>query len=165
VSEQLRTALSQELQRLQTDILYTEKSHFAAAEARRWTQLGLGICSTIGSTLAAATIIAAQVPVVGGIGAVSAAICSGLLLFTKPEEIARQHYVAATGLGALRVQVRQAAELDVKKLPASRMPELRDRITEFARTKAELDERAPGISALAFMRASRKIKRGDFSYS
>ena len=40
----------------------------------------------------------------------------------------------------------------------------RRRVSDIAAAKADLDAGAPGLSGLAFRRADRKVKRGDFAY-
>ena len=104
-----RTAISAELQKLEEDMLYTEKAHFVAAEELSAIHLWVGLIATV----TAATIVARNSPVLPGSLALVAALASAMITFVKPDEKAAQHLAAARSLGAIRVLARQHRELDL----------------------------------------------------
>jgi hypothetical protein len=148
-----------ELARLQEDILYTEKAHFAAADRARLAHLSLGIVATVSSAAAAATIVGDTGPTLPAVLALVGTLASALLTFLKPEQVAQQHLAAGRDLGAIRVQARQVANLDLGRVDDAR-PVIRD----LAEQKAAVDRAAPGVGNRAFERGRKKISSGDFDH-
>ena len=96
-----------ELRRIEEDLLYTEKSHFQAAQIQGRIHLILGLCATATAATAAASIVASGPVWIGGVSSLVSAVAAAVLTFTKPEERAQQHHAAGNQLGALRVRSRK----------------------------------------------------------
>ena len=155
-----------ELARLEEDLLYTEKSHFAAAESMGMLHLGLGLTTTLCSASAATSLIAEAPTWVAGILALAAAITSGVLTFVKPEKRASEHLQAGRALGRLRVNSRQARLVE---LAAARGTTVAGvwvaRLGDLATQKADIEGASPATSGWMFRAAQRKIQRGDFEHA
>lgn len=148
-----------ELARLQEDILYTEKAHFAAADRASLAHLSLGIVATVSSAAAAAAIVGDTGPTLPAVLALVGTLASALLTFLKPEQVAQQHLAAGRDLGAIRVQARQVANLDL-----GRVGDARPLVRDLAEQKAAVDRAAPGVGNRAFERSRKKISSGDFDH-
>jgi hypothetical protein len=157
--ESSRAAIRDELTQMQDDLLYTEKTHFAAAEHYRRIHRILGVITTALSTAAAATIVADLGEALAGILALLAAIMSAVLTFMSPEKSAEQHLSAGRQLGALRVELRQAIGLDLPALP---LKDLRRLVSDLAAKKSAIDGASPGTTSKHFNNARSKIKSGLF---
>jgi hypothetical protein len=160
----LRGRVAAELASIQEDVLYTEKAHFAAAEARGRVHLLLGLTAAVSAAVSAATIVADGSATAAGMAALISAIASGVLTFLRPEEAAQKHLDAGRDLGALRVRLRQAVSLDLahEGVPPE---DARRRAAVLAQEKADIDRSAPALSGLAFRHAQKKIDRGDFRHA
>jgi len=152
-------AAHEELLQLIDELLYTEKTHLAAAERFSRVHLGLGLTATILATAATATSIARWSVVATALIALSAALVSAVLTFIKPERTAEQHLGAGRQLAALRVRSRQVLTLDLGRISEA---EVRRSIRELAREKAAVDSASPGTTEKDFSVARQKIARGDF---
>lgn len=161
----LRAAATQELQALQEDLLWTEKAHFASAEALSRCNLWVGVTSTVAASVAAATVLADSAPAVTGVAALVAAIASGLLTFLKPKDAQERHLRAGRRMNALRVQIRQALRLDLSPALSPNPESLRDLARVFAAEKAQIDAEAPATSNRAFGSARKKIEAGHFQHA
>jgi len=160
---EFRGSLLQELQALEEDLQWTEKAHFAHAEALSRANLWLGLTATISAGIAAAAVVAEAAPVVAGLMALVAAVTSGLVTFLKPTEAEKRHLDAGRQLGALRVRTRQAIHID---MPHSSEPaSLRRLVSTITDEKAAIDQGAPGTSGRAFRRARVKIEAGHFEHT
>jgi hypothetical protein len=148
-----------ELLQLQDDIMYTEKTHLASAERYQRVHWLLGVAATVTSTAAAATIVTNSSQALAGVLALVAAILAAVLTFMAPEKRAEQHLGAGRQLGALRVRVRQALNLDI---PRSSYEDIRKVLTDVAMEKAAMDAASPGTTERNFDVARRKIKGGIF---
>ncbi|MGV9211934.1 SLATT domain-containing protein [Micromonospora sp. RB23] len=156
----MRAAIASELEQLLNDVRWTEKGHFASASFLRGIRLTLGVIATGAASVSAATIFTDK-QVIAGVFALVSALFSGLLTFLKPEEAASRHLSAGRRLNALVVDIRQALTIDA---PGEEIKELRARVAQVARSKAEIDESAPHIPNLSIRWAGRRISRGDFSF-
>jgi hypothetical protein len=154
-----RTAIREELLQMQDDLLYTEKTHFAAAEHFRRIHRTLGIVTTVMSTAAAATIVADLGEAPAGILALLAAILTAVMTFMAPEKSAEQHLGAGRQLGSLRVRLRQVIHLDLPALPVG---ELRQVVKDLTTEKVAIDGASPGTVAKHFNAARSTIKAGIF---
>lgn len=157
-----RAAISAELERLEEDMLFTEKGHFVAAEELKRAHRWLGLIATVSAAAAAATIVADNSPVVSGSLALVAALASAMLTFVKPEEGAAQHLSAARVLGAVRVLARQNREVDLHPDAMEDRTAWRKYVAEIGAAKKEADAAAPSISDRRFEKARRKIDAGHF---
>lgn len=149
----------EELKQLQDDMLYTEKGHFAAAQAYGRTHLLLGLLATGASAISGATIISSLSKTAAGLLALLAALAAGLVTFLKPDQTAQRHTAAGQQLGTLRVEARQIMRLDVSHTDPT---DVREKIRNIAARKSKIDATAPQVSDAAFKRARSKIKEGLF---
>lgn len=152
-----------ELDRLREDVLWTEKSHFAAAAHMLAAHYTLGVIATVASAVAATT-IATSLPLAAGIAAVVATVASALLTFLKPEARAQQHQGSARSLGVLKVRVRQAKMLDLAADLPDDFIKWRALAEDFAAQKADIDSAAPSLGSWAFRTARKKIEAGNFEH-
>jgi hypothetical protein len=159
-----RTAISAELQKLEEDMLYTEKAHFVAAEELSAIHLWVGLIATVTAAGAAATIVAHNSPVLSGSLALVAALASAMITFVKPDKKAAQHLAAARRLGAIRVLARQHRELDLHPGQPEDLTAWRGYVTAVGEAKKEADIAAPSVSDRRFNRARRKIQAGHFTH-
>lgn len=159
-----RDQVSAELRALEEDLLWTEKAHFATATVYARLHLWLGVVATVAAAVAAATVIAKLSPVASGSAAVVAAVASGIVTFVKPQDTEQKHSAAARRLGALRVKVRQALNLDLHPTRPEQPDSWRALARTFAEAKAAIDAEAPGTSNRAFRAARKKIEAGHFEH-
>ncbi|BBY67238.1 SLATT domain-containing protein [Mycolicibacterium helvum] len=159
-----RSAITAELERLEEDMLFTEKGHFVAAEELKKAHMWLGLIATVSAAAAAATIVADKSPVLSGGLALLAALASAILTFVKPEETAAQHLSAARALGAIRVVARQHREVDLHPDAAEDHAAWRGYVTTIGTAKTESDAAAPSISDRRFEKARQKIRAGHFNH-
>jgi hypothetical protein len=150
-----------ELKRLEEDILYTEKAHFAQADNLRVVHYVLGGLATLASALAAASAVKSA-PDWAALLALIATTASALITFVKPESRAEQHLGSARSLGALRVRIRQVYSLDLHEDRPEAGDQWRAAVEDFAKQKADIDVSSPNTGELAFRGGKKKIERGDF---
>src|SRR4051812_27199971 len=85
-----RDDILEELWKLQVDIEYTEKAHFAAAEQLRALHYVLGGLAALTSAAASAAIVKSS-ETLGAVLALISALAAALLTFVKPQALAEQH--------------------------------------------------------------------------
>lgn len=159
-----RAQVADELTAIEEDLLWTEKAHFATAAFYARLHLWLGIVATAAAAVSAASIVAKAWPVISGSAAVIAAIASGIVTFLKPQDTEQKHLAAGRRLGALRVKVRQALNLDLHPSRLEQPDAWRALARTVAEEKATIDTDAPGTSNRAFQAARRKIEGGHFEH-
>lgn len=151
-----------EIERLEEDVLYTEKAHFAAATTLHKLHVRLGVFATGAAAASVATIVAKTSTWVPGVLALAASIGSAVLTFIKPEERAAQHLEAGRTLGDLRVRMRQFRTLD---LGANVEPDwVRRTVASFTKEKAAADASAPALGDRSFKRGKKVIEEGRFAH-
>lgn len=158
-----RDEIAAELKRLHEDVLYTEKSHFAANDRLRRVHYWLGGTATTGSVVAAATIVDDH-PMAAAVAALISALAAGVMTFMKPADMAHAHLSAGRKLNALRVEIRQVRQLDMAAETEDDLAGWRQSAADFATRKATVDQDSPAISEGPFQRGRRKILRGDFEH-
>jgi hypothetical protein len=151
-----------EIERLEEDVLYTEKAHFSAAATLQKVHIRLGVFGTVAAAASAATILAESSPWVSGLLALVASISTAILTFVKPEERATQHLQAGRALGALRVRMRQFRSLH--NLDGMDPQEVRESVVSLSQEKATVDAGAPAVSDRAFKSGRRAIDKGLFKH-
>lgn len=150
-----------ELRRLQEDMLYTEKAHFAAASRARTTHYGLGGTASLASAGAAASVVADGAPGLSAVLALVGTLAAVLMTFLKPDEMAQQHLAAGRDLGAIRVEARQAMNLDVSEVART---DIRTILRDIAESKAATDRAAPALGNRVFEQGRKKIAVGHFDH-
>lgn len=157
VTQQVRDELS----RIEEDILYTEKAHFAASDALGRIHLWLGLAATSASAVGATTIIGDGPDLHSGVLALVAAKAAAILTFMKPEERARQHLQVGRSLSCLRVQIRQTKAIDLA-VPAVPATDWRGFVAGLSTERADIVAAAPAISNRVLARTRKRIQSGDF---
>ena len=158
-----RVGLVDELSKLETDLLYTEKAHFCAAEHFKLLHFLFGGLAAVAAAATAADAATTDSPW-ATILPVIAAVAAAVVTFVKPLATAERHVVCGRQLGALRVRVRQARELDGRDDSGVADLALREQIADLSDAKDHLHVDAPTTGPLAFWRAQRKVAKGHFSY-
>ena len=159
-----RTAISAELQKMEEDMLYTEKAHFVAAEELKRVHLCIGLIATVSAAASVTSIVASGPQVISGTLALIAALASATLTFVKPDEKAAQHLVAARTLGAVRVKARQHREIDLHPQRPEDVTAWRRYVEQIGEAKSEVDGAAPSLSERRFRKGRAKIGAGHFSH-
>jgi hypothetical protein len=159
----LRSEVVAELERLEEDLLYTEKAHFAASEHFKALHYLLGGVAAIASAATAASVLDEPSALVSAL-AIVATIAAALVTFVKPEATATRHVEAARQLGDLRFRVRQARLLDAHEASSLTESDLRELARVLTTEKQGLLADTLTTSPLAFWRAKRKIEKGHFNY-
>lgn len=152
-----------ELKRLETDILYTEKAHFASAEHYQVLHYALGGFTAVASALATTTALKEQSGL-AALLALAATMTAALMTFLKPQGIAERHRAIARQLGDLKFRIRQGHQLDGNPDSDCTDQHLRELVRLFTAEKQQLHADAPSTGPVAFWRAQRKIDAGHFSY-
>jgi hypothetical protein len=112
-----RSAITEELNAIEYDLLCTEKAHFIAAEELKKVHLWVGLLATASAGASTATILAAAPAWISGALALVATLSSGSLTFLKPEEKATQHLAAGRTFGAVRTLAHQYRQIDLMREP------------------------------------------------
>lgn len=159
----LRREVIAEFERLEEDLLFTEKAHFAAAEHFRALHYVLGMTAAVASAATAASALDDRSKLAAGLSIV-ATVAAALFTFLKPEATAARHVGAARQLGDLRFRIRQARLLDAHEGSMLDDSQLRELARAFTAEKQALLKDAPTTSPFAFWRGSRKIESGHFEY-
>ena len=159
----LKNEVVAEFERLEEDLLYTEKAHFAAAEHFRALHYLLGVTAAVASGATAASAFNDRSTLAAALSIV-ATVAAALVTFLKPEATAARHVDAARQLGDLRFRIRQARLLDAHEESQLSDSQLRELARTFTVEKQALLADAPTTSPFAFWRGSRKIQSGHFEY-
>lgn len=159
----LRDEVVAEFERLEEDLLYTEKAHFAAAEHFRALHYLLGLTAAVASGATAASAFNDR-STLAAVLSIVATVAAALVTFLKPDATAARHLDAARQLGDLRFRIRQARLLDAHDDSPLDDGQLRDLARSFTAEKQALLAETPTTSPFAFWRGSRKIKAGHFEY-
>lgn len=153
-----KDALATEGSQVTCDLLYSEKTHFAAAEEHQKVHLILGLAAAAASAAAAATVFADRTAV-AGVLALAGSVGTALLTFLKPDKRAEHHLAVGRQLGALRVELRHLMRLDLGHVLDQ---QVRDGLSGITARKTEIDKTAPGTAERHYRIAKRKIDGGDF---
>lgn len=158
-----RGSLVDELNKLETDLLYTEKAHFCAAEHFKVLHFMFGGLATVAAAATAADVANSDSPWATALPLI-AAVAAAVVTFVKPLATAERNVVSGRQLAALRIRLRQVRDLDGRDDSGVADSALREKITELTEEKETLHVDAATTGPLAFWRAQRKVKKGHFSY-
>lgn len=158
-----RGGLVDELNKLETDLLYTEKAHFCAAEHFKVLHFLFGGLAAVAAAATAADVANSDSPWATALPLI-AAVAAAVVTFVKPLSTAERHVVSGRQLGGVKIRVRQVRDLDGRDDSGVADSALREQITELTGEKENLHVDAPTTGPLAFWRAQRKVKKGHFSY-
>lgn len=160
----LREEINAEFERLEEDLLYTEKALFAASEHYRLLHYTLGASAAIASAITAVSAMNDYPALSIGLSVI-AAVAAALLTFLKPEATATHNVDAARQLADLRSKIRQVRVLDAHNESPITTSDLRNRAAAFTAEKQLLLSDAPTTGPLSYRRGARKINKGDFGYA
>lgn len=158
----LADALRAELLHMSSDLLHTEKGHFAAAQKHLRVHRVLGLIATVAGALAAAAVVSDSRPAIAALLALLATVASGVVTLVTPQEKAQQHLDAGRDLGALRVQVRQTLDLDLLSGELDALAAARRAAADYAERKAAVDRAAPAITDASYRDGKQRIDAGEF---
>lgn len=152
-----RDVIRDELELLEDDLHYTERTHFSMESAyRSWHNRG-GVAAALLSAGAGATILADWSAAIAGASALLAALVSSVLTFMRPERRAQEHLSGGRRLADLRGRVRHTLRID---LPVADFGQMRERLEELRQAKVEVDATLPPTSDRHFSKARERIQRG-----
>lgn len=158
----LRDELYLELNKLSEDILYTEKSHFSAADEWSLLHQVVGVATTVSAALAAATIVSAGLPAVAATLSLVAAIGGALQTFLRFGDARDSALKAGRDLGCLRVKVRQAKNLRLSEASDAELKELVALVDKLSTEKAEIDGRSPISRPRHYRKGKKLIAGGEY---
>ena len=153
----VRVAIRSEASRLEDDILFTEKSHFAASNSNLHLHYCLGSVSAISSAIAAATVFV-ELAVMTGLAALIGAVVAGVLTILNPQEAAKQHLDTGRKLTAVRTSLRHLREIDALDSSSVDDRVLREQLGRLTEEKGKIDFEALSISERAYKKGSKKAK-------
>lgn len=158
----LRDELSKELDKLAGDILYTEKSHFAAAD--QWASLHniLGVTTAVSAAASAATVVSTHLPWLAASLALIATVGAALQTFLRFGDSRDIALKAGRDLGELRVKIRQTKNLKLAEASDAELKALVPIVAELAAAKAAIDSRSPISTPRHYKRGKKMIDGGEF---
>lgn len=155
--------------KLATDVLYSEKAHFAAANRWRYWQFWLGIGSASLAALAGASFLSkvfspAIQEWLPAVLAFLASLLTTLSTILKPDQIWEKHHSAGVDYGILRRKIRHFVQIDTQ---ASEVDDasIRETLTKLETEVGVVQKRARPIPGYAHKAAYASIHAGHADYS
>lgn len=149
-----------EVERIETDCLYTSQSNFVQATFFDGLNFWLGIPATLAAAAAAASIIVDWSIALAGVLALVAALLAAVQTFIAPERRATEHKQQGVAYRQLEADARVFRTIDYDTLDQRGR---RMKLDELVRRRGELNARNRP-SDRAFKKAQAKIASGDLSY-
>jgi hypothetical protein len=147
------TELCNEAARLQEDVLWSEKAHFAMATVWRRAHYWLGIPSALLAAFAGVSALKLS-PELAAVLAALSVLLTSLLTFLQPEKRATEHHQTGIAYSDLRGKLRRLRLIEA--LDATKTEELKQELSEYAATKTEIMKSAPHIVGMAY-RLAKKV--------
>jgi hypothetical protein len=153
--------LVREARRLEEDVLYSEKAHFAMATVWARLHYALGVPSAI---LAAAAGVSAlkHFPEIAAAMAIGAAILTTLMTFLDPEKARSEHHAAGIRYSVLRGKLRRLYEIDLKTTTSPL--DYRTILETLAEEKARIMQSARHTGGLAYTLGIKSIGKRQHAY-
>lgn len=152
-----RSAIRGELEQMEDDLHYTERTHFEMEKSyRSWHTRG-GMAAAALAAVAGATVITESSPFLAGLTALCASVISAVMTFKKPERAAEQHLTAGRQLSDIRTRLRHTKNVDLDR---SEYEPMREALEELRAEKSVVDQASPGTSDRHFKRARKQIQAG-----
>jgi hypothetical protein len=129
------TELCNEAARLQEDVLWSEKAHFAMATVWRRAHYWLGIPSALLAAFAGVSALKLS-PELAAVLAALSVLLTSLLTFLQPEKRATEHHQTGIAYSDLRGKLRRLRLIEA--LDATKTEELKQELSEYAATKTEI---------------------------
>lgn len=162
--ENVKESIIKEAKRIEEDSLYSAKGHFKAAN--RWMRyhLWLGIPSVLLAVFSGASLLSqfGKYNVLAGISAVIVSALTAVSTFLNPNERANCHQNAGNKYTSLRNKARIFYQIDCSG--ENSIEELKERLTELANLRDELNENSPQIPRWAYEKARKGIQEGEAEY-
>lgn len=153
-----------EAKRIEESLLYSSKSHFAAAHF--WTNfhLWIGIPVVLLSAIAGASALSQIDPrhIVAGLISIIVVALSGVMTFLNPNERAGTHLNAGNNYDSLMNRIRIFWSIDCWRDDSEQV--LTERLKYFSEQKDRLNQSSPQIPRWAYKIAERGIKEGEGDY-
>lgn len=160
--EARRTAISDELERLEESAMYSAQIQFEAAKQWRGVNLGLGIPASVLAAVSGATALTATTGrIVAGVLALVSAGFGAILTTINAAHRMNQTASAANAYLEIQTAARQARIID---LPDMSIEEARAALAELTARRDEQNKTVEPPNRRAYRRGSRNISRGGQSY-
>jgi hypothetical protein len=150
--------IRREAERLDEDVLYAEKQHFAMASVWRRIHLWLGIPSAILAGLAGISALNSY-PIIAAALAILSGVITALLTFLDPANSSNAHHQAGISYSGLRGRFRRLHNIEsgIGHDAAS----LSRRLEELATEKLTIMKNSPHIGGLAYRLGKASIDRKE----
>lgn len=157
-----RSAIEQELDRLQESAMTSAQSQFEQAKQWRGVNLALGLPASSLAAIAGATGLAAATGrIVAGVLALLAAAFGALLTTVNASHRMNQATAAANAYLEIQSAARQLRQIDLPYLP---IDELRSALAELTARRDEQNRTADPPGRRAYRRAQQNIRAGGQTY-
>lgn len=168
ISDEERTRIVDEGRKLATDVLYSEKAHFAAAGRWRYWQFWLGNSAAVLAALAGAGFLSKvlSVELQGWLPAVLAFIASLITILVtnmKPDQIWEKHHAAGVDYGIVRRKIRQFVQITARAVDADEQ-KLSVKLDDLTDEVGAIQKRARPIPGYAHATAYKSIHAGQSDY-
>jgi hypothetical protein len=154
--------IRKEAERLEEDILYSEKSRYAMATLWGRAHYGLGIPSAIAAAVSGVSAVKEQ-PDLAVVASVVAAVLASLMTFLDTEKRRSDHFIAGNRYASLRGDLRRFRNITIAAQPAQPNEAVSD-IMRFGSDKRTIQEAAPHIGGLAYRLGKRSIEQQQHAY-
>ena len=146
--------IRKEAERLEEDVLYSEKSHYAMATLWGRAHYALGIPSAVAAACSGVSAINEQPDLAVG-ASVVAVVLASLMTFLDTERRRSDHFLAGNRYASLRGELRRFRNITMAAQPNEAV----SKIMHFGSEKRTIQEAAPHVGGLAYWlgrRASNK---------
>jgi hypothetical protein len=164
-----RGRIVSEGRKLATDVLYSEKAHFAAASRWRYWQFWLGISAAALAALAGASFLSKVfTPAVQewlpAVLAFMASLITTLSTILKPDQVWEKHHAAGVDYGVLRRRIRHFIQIEAQDTTAD-CTRLGDALATLEAEVAVVQKRSRPIPRYAHKQAYKSIHAGHADYT
>jgi hypothetical protein len=159
-----KEVILKESKRIEEALLYTSKSHFAAAHFWSKFHLCIGIPMVLLSGVAGASAFAQfdKSHVVGGVLSIIVATLSGMMAFLNPNAKEATHLLAGNNYDSLMNKVRIFWSLDLWRDESEQV--LTKRLKDFSEQKDKLNRQYPQPARWFYNTAKKGIESGEGDY-
>ena len=159
----MRSAISNELQRLEESAKYSSQGQFEQAKQWRSVNLGLGVPTSLLAAVSGATVLSdTGYAVLGGILALAAAAGGAILTTLNASHRMNQASAAANAYLEVQTAARQARLID---LPGLDIGDARSTLAELTARRDEQNKTAEIINVRARKKAQKSIGSGGQNYA
>lgn len=152
--------IRKEAERLEEDVVHSEKAHFAMATLWGWMHYILGVPAAI-SAAAAGISVVKESPGWSIAFSVTATILTALMTFLDTERARSDHFISGVRYSALRGKLRRFYNIDSGE---EDMPATQGKIHQLATEKTTIQETARHTGGLAYWLAKRSVGKKQHVY-